>query len=100
MHVLHRLLPKREFRLPPFELVPLEFDAVGDEQPGELLLDEAVAILASAAAEDSEGLAMPTPRELKASIEHHLRDDSENRTRSDAAEELRNALAELRRAVR
>ena len=92
MPILDQLFARRAFPLAPFELVPLEFDK--EHEAGELLLDQPVTHVAP-----STPCAVPTAGELRESIERHLRDAEAGARRTDAADELRNALAELRRSL-
>lgn len=87
MPIFDQLFARRSFPLPPFEVVPLEFDE--DCAAGELLLDQPAA----------PPCAVPTAGELRESIERHLRGAGAGAPRSDAADELRDALAELRRTL-
>ena len=92
MPILDQILAPRAFPLPPFELVPLEFDQGGE--PDELLLDQPVSQRSPSAP-----CSVPTAGELRESIERHLRGDGAGTRRADAADELRNALADLRRSL-
>ena len=94
MPILDQLLSRRTIPLRSFELVPLEFDE-GCEA-GELVLDQPVTHVAPSA--PSAPCAVPTAGELRESIERHLCSAGGAR-RTDAADELRNALAELRRSL-
>jgi hypothetical protein len=81
--------PRRGFRLPHFELAPLEFSV--EKLADEILLTDKVA-------GDSDRVVhlvhpRPTPGELDTRIQQHL---GRKRPGDDAAEELRTALAELR----
>lgn len=95
------LFARREFVVPHFELQPLEFEPENNPRADESQLSRAIT-----AAADSNVVAFvqltPTPGELRASIEHHLRATSETLPRNEApdpVEELRNALADLRRSL-
>lgn len=66
----------RRFRLAQFEPVPMEFEGQWVAQ---------------------DGVQLPTAGELHLSIERHLSNEGAGDT--DAADELRNALAELRRSL-
>ena len=92
MSIYEQILARRAFQLAQFELVPLEFGEAGDSD--ELLLDEPVEQAAPPVLR-----VVPTAGELHESIERHLRGDGEDKRRADAADELRNALAELRRSL-
>ena len=87
MPIFDQLFARRAFPLPPFDLVPLEFDE--DCKVGELLLDQPAA----------PSCAVPTAGELRESIERHLRGAGSGAPRTDAADELRDALAALRRTL-
>lgn len=94
---LDQLFARRDFPLPSFELPPLEFDDAAGEAD-ELLLDEVIVQIAPPPrAELSPPL--PTAGQLRESIERHLRGESRGGRRADAADELRHALAELRRSL-
>lgn len=92
--------PPSQFSLPPFELAPLEFEAQAGEPFDELLLDEVVARIGPDADAVAVTQPMPTAGELRDSIERHLRGARHNAPAVDAADELRQALAELRRSIR
>lgn len=87
---------RRQFRLAYFEPLPLEFDEQSAEE--ELLLSEALPT-PEPAARAGQGPALPTPGVLRESIERHLRRERPVHSGADAANELRNALAELRRSL-
>ena len=87
------LRPRRAFTLPDFELAPLDFIANDD-----LVLDEVVASLGPEP-ERSTLAAVPTPGELRQSIERHLRAVEPPVPAADATDELRDALAQLRRSI-
>ena len=95
MMLLHRLSRRGRFRLPQFDLAPLRFAL--EEEPEELLLD---APLATPGQAPVQHLVRPnsTPGELVNSIERHLESRRANPP-ADAAEELKNALADLRRSL-
>ena len=99
MAFMTRILPRRHFRLREFDLAPLAFEMDADTEEGELLLDRVVS-----RSDDQPGvvaLAAPTAGELHASIERHLRsaDRPCKPPETDARDELRDALAELRRSL-
>jgi hypothetical protein len=101
MAFLTRLLARREFPIPQFDLAPLAFELQRDDND-ELLLNRPVV----AAKGDSSIIALPdaarTPGELRESIERQLRlvrDDDPPLLEQDAVDELREALAELRRSL-
>ena len=92
---------RKQFALPDFELLPLEFEPGQAEEADELLLDRAVSRPGPA---NVVALVQPLPTagELRASIERHLSErggESAADRPADAAEELRSALAELRRSL-
>ena len=74
----------------------------GGADAGELLLDDILAELAPDArvVRLFDVNAMPTPGELQASIDRHLKTCSSGFTPPDASEALHQALAELRRSLR
>lgn len=86
--------PRREFTLPPFALGPLEF-----ESDDALLLDSIVVPATASANEPSSSERYPTAGELHESIERHLRSNTDRERPGEAAEELREALAQLRRSI-
>ena len=96
----NRLFGRRDFALPRFDLAPLEFSDVGPEQD-ELLLDRVVE--AGESNVISLATPLPTAGELHAAIEHHLHATRakarQPERRPGPAEELRSALAELRRSL-
>ena len=97
MSFMHRIRGRRAFPLPPFDLTPLEF-AMDEED--ELLLDQVF----PAGGDPSRAVPMvvpvPTAGELHASIERHLKALPKlSEAKKDASEELRDALAELRRSL-
>jgi hypothetical protein len=102
MAFLTRLLARRQVPLPQFDLAPLAFELQHPAQEGEFVLDRPLT--------DFDGhanvIALPgaarTPGELRESIERHLRissDDDAPLLAQDAVDELREALAELRRSL-
>ena len=94
-----QILPRRQFRLAPFDLAPLAFEMESDWEEGELLLDRVVT--RSADQPGVVALGAPTPGQLHASIERHLRSSERPAApaAADARDELRDALAELRRSL-
>ena len=82
------LFTRRAFALPHFELPPLEFE------DDELLLDQAVA---EPTPVHESPRPLPTAGELRESIERNLQ--GSDRPRFDASDELREALADLRRSL-
>lgn len=99
MELLYRLLSKRGYKLTQFELAPLEFVGDVDESRDELLLDDVVASIAAHPGVVPLVRPMPTAGELQASIERHLHGSKDPTPPMDPADELRNALAELRRSL-
>ena len=99
MAFLTRFFPRRHFRLSEFDLAPLAFEMESDWEEGELLLDRVVS--RSADRPGVVALAAPTAGELHASIERHLRSSDRQckPAEPDARDELRDALAELRRSL-
>ncbi len=90
MTFLIRLLAHREFSLPEFNLAPLAFELGCSPD------DELAGTTPSAPASRSPG-------EIRESIERHLRlvraEDDPPLLEQDAVDELRDALAELRRSL-
>jgi hypothetical protein len=97
MGLMQRVWPKRTFRLPPFELTALEFELEQDEEP--LLLDEIAAEVGAQAPAIRLVHPSPSAGELHKSIERHLSGSNGDHRRVDTAEELRDALAELRQSL-
>jgi hypothetical protein len=100
MSLSNRLWPARVFRLPPFELAPLEFEPELESAEDELLLDEPVTVVGPVPAAVPYIRLVPTAGELHDRIEQHLRTNQGSAPRVDAADELRAALADLRRSLR
>jgi len=101
MSFLPDILGPRTFNLAQFELAPLDFCAEVSAELAELLLDQPIL-----AAPDSTVVAfpapIPTPGEMHETIERHL--DARHLAQPESApaspaEELRLALAELRRSL-
>lgn len=100
MALLTWLFGRREFPIPQFDLAPLAFELKREED--ELILNEA-----SADWEDDANVVAirrepRTPGEMRESIERHLRlarDDGPPLLEQDAVDELREALAKLRRSL-
>lgn len=90
MAFLTRLLGRRAFPLPQFDLAPLAFELgrSPEEKPS-----------------NTKAVAPPprTPGEMRETIERHLRlarrADDQPLLEQDAVDELREALAELRRSI-
>ena len=95
MALYDRFSFRRGFSLPEFELAPLEFEPAGAD---ELLLDEVVASIAELPDPQMPSAAVPTAGELHESIERHLR-ASNAPAQADPVDELRDALAQLRRSI-
>jgi hypothetical protein len=98
MTPLTRLLARRTFRLPQFEVGALEFD-----QLAELMLQDPVHSSEPPSNVVSLSRATPTAGELRASIERHLQAKGGPAAALpdvSPAEELKNALAELRSSLR
>ncbi len=94
MTPLNRLLARRSFRLPQFQVGTLEF-----ERLAELLLQDPAQSSEAASNVVAISRATPTAGELRDSIERHLqaRDGSTtDRPAVSPAEDLKNAVAELR----
>lgn len=86
--------------MPPFELQDLEFTAaVVSEESDESLLDELAESIGSQPPIVRLCGAAPTPGEMQAAIASHLQVKQVPDQPSDAADELRSALAELRRSL-
>ena len=100
MALLDNIWPQRDFSLPAFELTPLEFEKAG-ETSDELLLDAAVVSIGSGTGSGATSVVepLPTAGELQARIERHLHRVQDCAPTVDAAAELRDALAELRRSL-
>jgi hypothetical protein len=93
---------RRTFRLAQFELAPLEFCENSSAELAELLLDPPVAAAGPSSTVVAFPQALPTPGEMHERIERHLeaRDDGgPAAVPACPAEELRLALAELRRSL-
>ncbi|HET9811064.1 MAG TPA: hypothetical protein VFP53_05130 [Sphingomicrobium sp.] len=91
------LFNRREFRLPSFDLTPLDFGISIDSD--ELLLEDVVTAVRSSGPDLRVVHSAPTAGELRESIERHLEVSKQAPPQIDAADELRNALAELRRSI-
>ena len=87
------LRPRREFPLPSFDLAPLEFG------PNDELALEALADSIGPLPEAVEPTPVPTAGKLREKIETHLRLAEQGQLATEASEELRYALAQLRRSV-
>ncbi len=102
MTLLTRLLARRSFALPEFDLAPLAFHYRQLGEMDELLLDRAVTPVAGESNIVALTQPLPTPGELRETIETHLevaRTGDPQQRPIDPAEELRNALADLRRSL-
>lgn len=93
------LLRRRKLPLPAFDLAPLAFEMAATDD--ELLLDRVVSRPGESPDVVALSAPMPTPGQLHASIESHLRtaERAPEAAATDARDELRNALAELRRSI-
>ena len=100
MSFLSKLLAEREYSLPQFDLAPLAFELQSPADENELLLDRVVSIGEGQGNVVSLSGPVPTAGELRESIERHLDNARDiEPTPSDAVDELRSALAELRRSL-
>jgi hypothetical protein len=102
MAFLTRFLARRDFPLPQFDLAPLAFELRQRADEDELLLDRAVTALADQSNVVALATGSRTPGELHESIERHLRtarDGGPPLLAQDVVDELRDALAELRRSL-
>jgi hypothetical protein len=95
-----RIFPRRQFRLPEFDLAPLAFE-MARTSDDELLLDRIVTRTESEPNVVALAPPMPTAGELRASIERHLRATGRPQAPqpADTVDELGNALADLRRSL-
>ena len=100
MTFLSKLLAAREFTLPPFDLEPLAFELSSAVEDDELLLDRVVSVTGGQPNVVALSQPVPTAGELHQTIERHLgKAGGEPARPADGAEELREALAELRRSL-
>ena len=101
MAFLPDLFARRTFSLAEFELAPLDFTAEVTSELAELLLDQPIAAAEPSSTVVAFPRAVPTPGEMHRSIERHLeaRDAVPAAASASPAEELRLALAELRRSL-
>jgi hypothetical protein len=102
MSFFDRLLARRAFPLPQFDLQPLAFE-LGAGCGDELLLDRVVAPSEEHSNVVALGEPLPTAGELRDSIERHLqttKDCPAAPQAPDPVAELREALSELRSALR
>ena len=92
---------RRCFRLPGFNLAPLAFEVDPTAGEEELLLDRVISRSGDRPGVVAIAAPMPTPGQLRASIERHLRaaEAAPADEPPDARSELRDALAELRRSI-
>jgi hypothetical protein len=100
--VFARLLARRSFALPEFDLAPLEFCEGNIAELAELLLDQPLPSKPIAPNVVAIRNAIPSPGEMRERIERHLesRDAAHPLVQpSTPAEELRQALADLRRSI-
>lgn len=98
MDFLRSLWGRSTFSLPPFEPAPLEFEPCY-EALNEAVLDHAVAAIAASPPAARPIQAMPTAVVLRAKLECHLQTVQDSQPVVDAAAELREALAGLRRSL-
>jgi len=100
MSFLSKLFAEREYSLPPFDLAPLAFELQSPVDEDELLLDRVVSAGEGQANVVVLSGSAPTAGELRESIERHLDSTQEIETTPvDAVDDLRSALAELRRSL-
>ena len=102
MSFLSHLFARRTFSLAEFEPAPLDFPAEITSELAELLLDKPLVGAEPSSTVIAFPGAVPTPGEMQRSIDRHLeaRDvDDAAATPASPAEELRLALAELRRSL-
>ena len=101
MAFLTRLFARHGFSLPHFDPAPLSFELQGPADEDELL-DRAITAVAGRPNVVALAPASRTPGELHECIERHLhtaRDGDPPLLAQDAVDELRDALAELRRSL-
>ncbi|HWI76162.1 MAG TPA: hypothetical protein VNS53_03670 [Sphingomicrobium sp.] len=102
MAFLTRLFARGEFPLPQFDLAPLAFELQQEAGEDELLLDRAITAVDDRSNVVALAPASRTPGELHESIERHLRtarDGGPPLLAQGVVDELRDALAELRRSL-
>lgn len=102
MSFLPRIFGPRTFNLADFELAPLDFCEEASAELAELILSRPIAAPGSSSTVVAFPPAIPTPGQMHETIERHLdsRDCPEAATApASPAEELRLALAELRRSL-
>jgi hypothetical protein len=101
MAFLTRLFVRHDFPLPQFDLAPLAFELRNPVDEGELLLDRPFVATDDGSNVVSLRGSARTPGQLRESIERHLRAarDDDPLLEQDAVDELRQALAELRRSI-
>ena len=100
MTFLSKLLAAREFTLPPFDLEPLAFELRSSAEEDELILDRIVSVGDGQPNVIALSRPVPTAGELHQSVERHLGRAGEAPARAaDGADELREALADLRRSL-
>lgn len=102
MSFLPHLFARSTFSLSEFELAPLDFCEEASAELAELLLDQPLAETAPSSTVVAFPRAIPTPGEMHETIERHL--EARETTvpalaPASPAEELRLALAELRRSL-
>ena len=102
MSFLSHLFAARSFRLAEFEPAPLDFSAEVTAELAELLLDHPIAVADGSSTVVAFPSGIPTPGQMHETIERHLeaKDVAEaTEAAASPAEELRLALAELRRSL-
>ena len=102
MSFLPHVFTRSTFSLSEFELAPLDFCEEASAELAELLLDQPIAAGGSSLTVVAFPQAIPTPGEMHETIERHL--EARETTvpalaPASPAEELRLALAELRRSL-
>ena len=102
MSFLPHLFARRAFSLAEFELAPLEFWEEASDELAELILDRPFVAADPSSTVVAFPTLIPTPGEMHETIERHLEGRSGAHPApapASPAEELRLALAELRRSL-
>jgi hypothetical protein len=102
MAFLPDIFARRTFNLAEFELAPLDFCEEAAAELAELILDRPLVAADSSSTVVAFPRAIPTPGELHETIQRHLESKDPVRPAAEPAspaEELRLALAELRRSL-
>jgi len=102
MSFLPDLFGPRTFNLAEFELAPLDFCEAASAELAELLLDQPLVPADPSPTVVAFPRAIPTPGEMRDTIERHLESkgpDNAPEAPASPTEELRLALAELRRSL-